>query len=85
MTSTGVAEVVRRRGSALGEGTREGVLDLLSAQCGETGAALPFASHDTRLGARFDRRVSIAELNRHDLEGGAEVARRRSPAPARSG
>ena len=56
--------------SALDEGTRERFLDLLSAQCGEAGAALLFASHDTRLGARFDRRVSIAELNRHDLDGG---------------
>ena len=69
MTSTGVAEVVRQRCSALGEGTREGVLDLLSAQCGEAGASLPFASRDTRLGARFDRRVSIAEPSRHDLDG----------------
>ena len=56
--------------SALDEGTRERFLDLLSAQCGEAGAALLFASHDTRLGARFDRRVSIAELNRHELDGG---------------
>ena len=56
--------------SALDEGARERFLDLLSAQCGEAGASLLFASHDTRLGARFDRRVSIAELNRCDLEGG---------------
>ena len=56
--------------SALDEGTRERFLDLLFAQCGEAGASLLFASHDTRLGARFDRRVSIAELSRHDLDGG---------------
>ena len=56
--------------SALDEGARERFLDLLSAQCGEAGASLLFASHDTRLGARFDRRVSIAELNRCDLDGG---------------
>ena len=55
--------------SALDEGARERFLDLLSAQCGEADASLLFASHDTRLGARFDRRVSIAELSRHDLDG----------------
>ena len=55
--------------SALDEGTRERFLDLLSAQCDEAGASLLFASHDTRLGVRFDRRMSIAELNRHDLDG----------------
>ena len=49
--------------SALDEGTRERFLELLSAQCDEAGASLLFASHDTRLGALFDRRVSIAELN----------------------
>ena len=49
--------------SALDEGTRERFLDLLSAQCGEAGTSLLFASHDPRLGALFDRRVSLAELN----------------------
>ena len=49
--------------SALDEGTRERFLELLSAQCDEAGASLLFASHDTRLGAAFDRRVSIADLN----------------------
>ena len=50
--------------SALDEGTRKRFLDLLSAQCEEAGASLLFASHDTRLDARFDRRVSLAELSR---------------------
>ena len=50
--------------SALDEGTRERFLDLLSAQCNEAGTSLLFASHDTRLGALFDRRVSLARLNR---------------------
>ena len=49
--------------SALDEGTRERFLELLSTQCDEAGASLLFASHDTRLGTLFDRRVSIAELN----------------------
>ena len=71
--------------SALDEGTRERFLDLLFAQCGEAGAALLFASHDTRLGARFDRRVSIAELGhgegggngRIPLHGNSRQARKR--------
>ena len=50
--------------SALDEGTRGRFLDLLSAQCDEAGASLLFASHDTRLGSAFDRRVSLPELNR---------------------
>ena len=49
--------------SALDEGTRERFLDLLSGQCSEAGASLLFASHDTRLGVLFDRRVSLSELN----------------------
>ena len=50
--------------SALDEGTRERFLELLFAQCDEAGASLLFASHDKRLGAVFDRRVSLGELNR---------------------
>ena len=50
--------------SALDEGTRGRFLELLSAQCDEARASLVFASHDTRLGALFDRRVSLLELNR---------------------
>ena len=50
--------------SALDEGTRERFLDLLAAQCDEAGTSLLFASHDTRLGLSFDRRVSLVDLNR---------------------
>ena len=60
--------------SALDEGTRERFLDLLSAQCDEAGASLLFASHDTRLGALFDRRVSLPELNRAAGGGSDRVA-----------
>ena len=49
--------------SALDEGTRERFLELLFAQCDEAGTSLLFASHDKRLGAVFDRRVSLGELN----------------------
>ena len=50
--------------SALDEGTCERFLELLSAQCDEAGTTLLFASHATRLGDLFDRRISLAELNR---------------------
>ena len=49
--------------SALDEGTRERFLELLSTQCDEAGTSLLFASHDTRLGDLFDRRVSLTDLN----------------------
>lgn len=55
--------------SALDEGTRERFLELLFAQCDEAGASLLFASHDTRLGVHFDRRVTLAELNRAGFGG----------------
>ena len=73
--------------SALDEGTRERFLDLLSAQCDEAGASLLFASHDTRLGAMFDRRVSITEVNHagaggNGLSAQSGEARSREPANA---
>lgn len=51
--------------SALDEGTRKRFLHVLSEQCDEAGVSLLFASHDTRLGALFDRRISLDELNRN--------------------
>lgn len=51
--------------SALDEGTRKRFLQVLSEQCDEAGVSLLFASHDTRLGALFDRRISLNELNRN--------------------
>ena len=52
--------------SALDEGAQARFLEILSEQCGEAGASLLFASHDARLGALFDRRLPLAELNRSD-------------------
>ena len=51
--------------SALDEGTRKRFLQVLSEQCDEAGVSLLFVSHDTRLGALFDRRISLNELNRN--------------------
>jgi len=49
--------------SALDEGTRARFLELLFAECEQAGATLLFVSHDARLGALFDRRVSLSDLN----------------------
>ncbi len=50
--------------SALDEGTRERFLALLFAECEAEETTLIFVSHDVRLGARFDRRIALSELNR---------------------
>lgn len=54
--------------SALDEGTRERFLELLFAECAAQRTTLLFVSHDARLGALFERRVSLMQLNsiRHD-------------------
>lgn len=49
--------------SALDEGTRERFLDLLFGECDAEGTTLLFVSHDTRLGAKFHRVVSLSEIN----------------------
>ena len=49
--------------SALDEGTRERFLDLLFCECTRTETTLLFVSHDSRLGARFDRRVPLGAIN----------------------
>ena len=61
--------------SALDEGTRGRFLELLSTQCEEAGTSLLFASHDARLGALFDRRLSLVALNRADSERAARPAK----------
>jgi len=50
--------------SALDTALRDGFMDLLLGECAATRSTLVFVSHDDRLAARFDRRVSLAELNR---------------------
>ncbi len=49
--------------SALDEGNRERFLELLFAECSDAAAALLFVSHDRRLGAMFDRRLALDEIN----------------------
>ncbi len=49
--------------SALDTALRDGFMDLLLGECAASGSTLVFVSHDERLAARFDRRVSLAEVN----------------------
>ncbi len=41
-------------------------IDLLSAECAASGAALIFVSHDLSLAAHFDQMVALADINRVD-------------------
>jgi putative ABC transport system ATP-binding protein len=50
--------------SALDAALRDGFMDLLLRECREAGITLVFVSHDERLAARFDARLSLAEVNR---------------------
>jgi putative ABC transport system ATP-binding protein len=50
--------------SALDAALRDGFMDLLLTQCRATGSTLVFVSHDERLAAHFDERVSLPAINR---------------------
>jgi len=50
--------------SALDEALRETFLDLLMQACAQAGSALVLVSHDHRIAARFDRKLSLPEINR---------------------
>ncbi|MEL0168306.1 MAG: ABC transporter ATP-binding protein [Pseudomonadaceae bacterium] len=50
--------------SALDADSRDAFLKLLFDECAQMGSSLLFVSHDTSLAARFDRALSLAELNR---------------------
>ncbi|MES1162446.1 MAG: ATP-binding cassette domain-containing protein, partial [Rhizobacter sp.] len=50
--------------SALDAPLRDGFMDLLLGECRAAGSTLVFVSHDERLAARFDRRLSLPEINR---------------------
>lgn len=55
--------------SALDADRQKAFLDLLLAECRDAGAALLFVSHDIRLAGRFDRQLSLADINRVKGEG----------------
>ena len=50
--------------SALDADMREGFMALLLEACRAAGSTLVFVSHDERLAARFDERLSLATVNR---------------------
>ncbi len=50
--------------SALDAALRDAFMAVLMAQCRAAGSTLVFVSHDVRLAAAFDRRLSLPELNR---------------------
>jgi len=50
--------------SALDAALRDGFMSVLLTQCRAAGSTLVFVSHDERLAAHFDRRLSLPELNR---------------------
>ncbi len=50
--------------SALDSDTRAGFLQLLMKECSTAGATLLFVSHDTSLGALFDRSIAMTDINR---------------------
>lgn len=50
--------------SALDADARAAFLQLLFAECREAGSSLLFVSHDQSLAPRFDRSLSLTELNR---------------------
>lgn len=49
--------------SALDADRQRAFLDLLAGECGDSGAALLFVSHDHRLSGDFDRVLALGELN----------------------
>jgi putative ABC transport system ATP-binding protein len=50
--------------SALDAALRDAFMDLLLGACRASGSTLVFVSHDERLAARFDERLSLPALNR---------------------
>lgn len=50
--------------SALDAALRDGFMEVLLGECRAGGSTLVFVSHDERLATRFDRAISLPELNR---------------------
>jgi putative ABC transport system ATP-binding protein len=49
--------------SALDAALRDGFMEVLLGECRAGGSTLVFVSHDERLAKRFDRAISLPELN----------------------
>ena len=57
--------------SALDAALRDDFMNLLLGECRAAGSTLVFVSHDERLAARFDERVSLADVNHAASDAGA--------------
>ena len=55
--------------SSLDADTRADFLELLMAECAESGTSVLFVSHDRALSSLFDRSVALADLNRRPHAG----------------
>ena len=67
--------------SALDAALRDGFMDLLLGATREHGSTLVFVSHDERLAARFDSRLSLPDINqapRDSADGGGQEPAERS-------
>ena len=64
--------------SALDEDLREAFMALLLQSCLAAGSTLLFVSHDLRLASRFDRMISLPEINLALLPAGQGLAESRS-------
>ena len=60
--------------SALDAALRDSFMDLLQGACRASGGTLVFVSHDERLAARFDERLSLSAINRAPSSALAEDA-----------
>lgn len=54
--------------TALDADRQRDFLDLLLAECAQSGATVLFVSHDRRLAAHFDRVLALSEINRVAME-----------------
>jgi putative ABC transport system ATP-binding protein len=54
--------------SALDADRQRDFVELLLAECAQSGAAVLFVSHDRRLAAHFDRVLALPEINRMSME-----------------
>ena len=60
--------------SALDAALRDDFMNLLLGECRAAGSTLVFVSHDERLAARFDARISLADINHAPSDAGTEAA-----------
>ena len=65
--------------SALDAALRDDFMNLLLGECRAAGSTLVFVSHDERLAARFDARLSLADINHAASDAGDVIGIERTP------